>query len=61
MSGIPPGEGLTAEGQEQARRLAKALAHVPVDLGVETEFLRSQETLELALEGRDVPRLVCHC
>ena len=58
VSGIPPGAGLTAEGEEQARLLASALADVPVDLGVATEFLRSQETLEVALGGRNVARLV---
>jgi broad specificity phosphatase PhoE len=58
VSGTPPGEGLTAEGRKQARRLAAALAADPVDLGVATEFLRTQETLELVLEGRAVPRLV---
>jgi broad specificity phosphatase PhoE len=53
-----PGEGLTAEGVEQARRLAGALEADDIDLGVATELCRTQETLELALAGRDVPRLV---
>jgi probable phosphoglycerate mutase len=58
VSGIPPGEGLTAEGREQARALSTALGGLRVDLGVATEFLRTQETLDLALARRDVPRLV---
>jgi probable phosphoglycerate mutase len=58
VSGIPPGEGLTAAGRAQARRLGAVLAAVPVELGVATEFRRSQETLDLALAGREVPRLV---
>jgi broad specificity phosphatase PhoE len=57
VSGTPPGEGLTAAGVAQARVL-RAAAEEHVDLGVATEFLRSRETLELVLDGRDVPRLV---
>jgi broad specificity phosphatase PhoE len=53
-----PGEGLTPEGVEQARRLGELLAEEPLALGVATEHRRTQETLEIALEGRDVPRLV---
>lgn len=53
-----PGEGLTPEGVEQARRLGAELADEEIDLGVATDLLRTQETLELALEGRHVPRLV---
>jgi 2,3-bisphosphoglycerate-dependent phosphoglycerate mutase len=53
-----PGEGLTPEGVEQARRLGAELADQAIDLGVATDLLRTQETLDLALQGRDVPRLV---
>ena len=53
-----PGEGLTPEGAEQARRLGKLLANEPLALGVATEHRRTQETLELALDGRDVPSIV---
>jgi broad specificity phosphatase PhoE len=49
---------LTAEGEEQARRLAAALADDAIDLCVVTEFERTRRTAELALGGRDVPRLV---
>jgi broad specificity phosphatase PhoE len=53
-----PGDGLTEEGIEQASALGAALAHEPIDLGVASELARTQETLELALGGRDVMRLV---
>lgn len=53
----PPGDGLVPEGVEQARRLAAALAAEDVGLGVATELRRTQETLALALEGRDVSRI----
>ena len=56
-----PGEGLTPEGVEQARRLGELVADEPLALGVATDHRRTQETLEVALEvaleGRDVPRL----
>jgi probable phosphoglycerate mutase len=58
VSGTPPGEGLTAAGVEQAQRLAAAAARERVDLGVATEFLRSRQTLYLALDGRSAPRIV---
>lgn len=54
----PPGDGLAAEGVEQAHELASRLAREELDLGVVTELRRTHETLELALTGRDVPRLV---
>lgn len=49
---------LTAEGEEQARRLGDALRKTPIDLCVVTEFERTRETAALVLAGRDVPRLV---
>jgi broad specificity phosphatase PhoE len=54
----PPGEGLTREGVEQARRLGELLVDEPLALGVATDHRRTQETLEVALEGRDVPQLI---
>ena len=45
------------EGVEQGRRLATALAGEEIDIGVATQLLRTQETLELALAERDIPRL----
>ena len=50
--------GLTEAGREQARRLGELLAAERLDLCVTSAFARTQETAELALEGRDVPRLV---
>lgn len=54
----PPGEGLTEEGVAQGRLLAQALVEERIDLGVSTELRRTRETLELALAGREVPRVV---
>ena len=57
-SGRGPGGGLTDEGREQARALGAALGGKELDLGVATGHARTLETLELALAGRDVPRIV---
>jgi probable phosphoglycerate mutase len=58
ISSLPPGEGLSDQGVEEALALRGALAQEPVDLGVATRLRRTQETLEHALGGRDVERLV---
>jgi probable phosphoglycerate mutase len=50
--------GLTEAGREQARRLGRELAGGQIDLCVISEFQRARETADLALEARDVPRLV---
>src|SRR5215210_7397442 len=50
--------GLTQEGQEQARLLAERLESEPIVLCVVTEFGRTRETADLALDGRPVPRVV---
>jgi probable phosphoglycerate mutase len=55
---VVPGEGLTPEGIAQGAELRKRLADEEIDLGVATELRRTQETLELALRGRDVPTIV---
>jgi broad specificity phosphatase PhoE len=57
-SSLAPGEGLTTEGVEQARALRDSLAGESIDLGVSTGFARTDETLEIALQGRDLPRIV---
>ena len=49
---------LTERGEEEARALGKALADDPIDLCVTSEFDRARQTADLALAGRDVPRLV---
>lgn len=59
MNGDPAIAGpLTEDGVEQARRLGEALGQEPIDLCVVTEFERTKKTADIALDGRDVPRLV---
>jgi len=48
---------LTPEGRTQAERLGHELSALSLDLCVHTRFGRTLETAELALVGRDVPRL----
>ena len=55
---VAPGAMLTDEGVEQARLLAAELEGVTVSLGVASSLRRTQETLDLALAGRSVPRIV---
>src|SRR5712691_10162500 len=50
--------GLSARGREEAARLWQLLARERIDLCVVTEFPRTVETAEIAVAGRDVPRLV---
>jgi broad specificity phosphatase PhoE len=50
--------GLTEIGREQARRLGEQLADEPIDLCVTSEFVRVRQTADLALAGREIPRLV---
>jgi broad specificity phosphatase PhoE len=49
---------LTEAGCEQACRLGELLAGDELGLCVVSEFQRAQETADLALEGREVPRLI---
>jgi broad specificity phosphatase PhoE len=49
---------LTETGREQARRLGRLLRGDELGLCVVSEFERAQETADLALDGREVPRLV---
>jgi broad specificity phosphatase PhoE len=49
---------LTATGEEQARRLGERVAGVSIDLCATSEFERAIRTADIALAGRDVPRLV---
>jgi broad specificity phosphatase PhoE len=58
ISSVPPGAGLTAQGVEEAAALGKELQGRRIDLGVASRLARTQETLAVALDGRDVPRLV---
>jgi probable phosphoglycerate mutase len=49
---------LTETGREEARALGRARASDEIDLCVTSEFERVRETADLALEGREAPRLV---
>jgi probable phosphoglycerate mutase len=53
-----PGGGLSELGRRQAAALGVMLLDNELDLCAVTEFPRTQETAEIALEGRDVPTLV---
>jgi broad specificity phosphatase PhoE len=59
MNGDPGLAGaLTEDGVEQAKLLGEALRGERIDLCVTTEFERTKQTADLALDGRAVPRLV---
>ena len=49
---------LTPVGREQARALGRELAGEEIGVCVVTEFKRTRQTAELALEGRDVAIVV---
>lgn len=49
---------LSPRGREEARELGRVLRGDPIGLCVTSAFERTQETAELALAGRAVPRLV---
>ena len=53
-SSAVPGGGLTPEGVEQARALAEVLAAEEISIAMTSRLARTQETLGLALDGRDV-------
>jgi len=57
VNGIPPGEGLSPQGVLEAQALGQRLAATPIDLGISSRLLRTRQTLEAVLAGRDV-RLV---
>jgi broad specificity phosphatase PhoE len=59
LNGDPSVPGsLTARGREQARELGESIATDPIDLCVTTAFERTQETADIALQGRGIPRVV---
>jgi broad specificity phosphatase PhoE len=59
MNGDPTVSGpLTEAGEEQARSLGRSLACERIDLCATSEFERAQQTADIALAGRNVPRLV---
>ena len=49
---------LTPRGEDEARALGEQIAADPIELCITTEFDRTRQTADLALAGRDVPRLV---
>jgi probable phosphoglycerate mutase len=49
---------LTARGKIQARQLGVQLAGIDVDLAVATRLQSTQQTVQLALEDRNVPLLI---
>ena len=49
---------LTARGRTQARALGAQLANLRVDPAVGTRLLRTQQTIDIALDGRQVPTLI---
>ena len=50
---------LTDEGRAQVAALRDQIADIAVDLGVRTRFPRTLQTIEILLEGREVPVVVC--
>jgi broad specificity phosphatase PhoE len=60
VNGDPSARGgaLTLAGRRQARVLGELLVDDDIDLCVTSEFARARETADIALAGRDVPRLV---
>ena len=59
VNGDPSVENpLTERGRGQAGGVAATLAGVDLELCVTTGFRRTQETADVILEGRDVPRRV---
>ncbi len=57
-SSTAPGEGLTPEGVEQARALSRTLAAEEIGVAMTSRLARTQETLALALDGREIPIVV---
>ena len=58
VNGIPPGDGLSPQGAEEAVALGRELDGEPIELGVSSRFRRSAETVALALAGRGIPVVV---
>ncbi len=58
VNAVPPGSGLSPAGAEEGRRLGRLLASESIDLGVSSRLRRAQDTLALALVGREAPRAI---
>jgi broad specificity phosphatase PhoE len=50
--------GLSPEGIEEARGLGRQIAALSVEVAVVSPFPRALQTVDVALEGRSVPRVV---
>jgi broad specificity phosphatase PhoE len=50
--------GLSEQGVEEAKRLAGEIAALPLELVAVSPFPRALQTADVALAGREVPRLV---
>jgi probable phosphoglycerate mutase len=50
---------LDCEGRAQLAALRPRIGALPVDLAVHTRFSRTVESLDILLDGRDVPRAEC--
>jgi broad specificity phosphatase PhoE len=50
--------GLTPRGRRQASVLGAQLARLPIDRAVCSRFLRTQQTAEIATDGRGIPLVV---
>lgn len=46
---------LTEKGRDEAGFLGQQIRHVPIELCVHTQFMRTRETASIALAGRSVP------
>ena len=57
-SSTVPGDGLTPEGIEQAQALSSVLAAEEIGVAMTSRLARTQETLALALDSRDVPVVI---
>lgn len=51
--------GLDATGVAQVAELRARIDPLPIDLAVHTRFPRTRQTLDILLDGRDVPRREC--
>jgi broad specificity phosphatase PhoE len=51
--------GLDATGVAQVEELRRRIDPLPIDLAVHTRFPRTLQTLDILLDGRDVPRREC--
>ena len=49
---------LTAQGEKEARLLGRSISGEAIELCVTSEFERTRQTADVALQGHDVPRLV---